>query len=370
MAISEKPKVLFVLHLPPPVHGAATVGKTIFESDYIKSHYQCRFINLATAASLEDIGHFRFHKLSDFLHLKRKIKEAVIEFQPDLIYLTPSAVGLAFFKDFFIVQMLKRMGKKVLLHFHNKGVKQHQDNFIYDFCYKRFFKNVKVMLLSSYLYPDMERYLKENQYSVCFNGIPVKETKQIERDTSSKEPVNIMFLSNLLIAKGIYVLIDACKILKDRNIPFTCTVIGAETNEISADILNDYIRENGLNNQIKYVGKAYGEEKDAYFDKTDIFAFPTFNEALPLVLIEAMQHGVPIISAPEGGIQDILIDGKNGLMCKTRDSASLASALQRLIENPELRKEMGTCGKEIYLQKFTLEHFEQQFVRIINSSLN
>lgn len=369
MTVSDKPKILFVLHLPPPIHGAAMVGKTIYESNLVNDSFNCKYINLATASSLEDIGKFRLKKFSDILRLKKMVRQTVIDFQPDLVYLTPCAGGLAFFKDYLIVQMLKRMGKKLLLHFHNKGVQKYQNNIIFDFCYKRFFKDVNVMLLSSYLYPDMQRYLNEEQYHVCFNGIPEKETKHTEKKIDKEGTPNILFLSNLLVSKGIFVLIDACKQLKNKGVSFTCTIIGSETKEISAEELNNYIHSCGLNSEVNYVGKAYGEEKDAYLADADIFAFPTFNEAFPLVLLEAMQFGLPIISTPEGGIPDILIDSKNGLMCKQKDADSLAEALQCLIENPDLRHKMGACGKEMYLQKFKQTHFENQFVNVINTVL-
>ena len=52
-----KPKILFILHLPPPIHGAAMMGKYIQESELVNSSFDCFCINLATAGSLSDIGH-------------------------------------------------------------------------------------------------------------------------------------------------------------------------------------------------------------------------------------------------------------------------------------------------------------------------
>ena len=58
-----KPKILFILHLPPPIHGAAMMGKYIQESELINSSFDCFCINLATAGSLSDIGHISLKKL-------------------------------------------------------------------------------------------------------------------------------------------------------------------------------------------------------------------------------------------------------------------------------------------------------------------
>ena len=60
---------LFILHLPPPVHGAAMVGKYIHDSELINSEYDCHYINLAIASSLEDIGKVGIKKLWHFIQL-------------------------------------------------------------------------------------------------------------------------------------------------------------------------------------------------------------------------------------------------------------------------------------------------------------
>ena len=65
-------KILFILHMPPPVHGAAMVGKYIHDSELINSQYECRYINLATATSLEDIGKVGMKKMLVFCRLLRK----------------------------------------------------------------------------------------------------------------------------------------------------------------------------------------------------------------------------------------------------------------------------------------------------------
>ena len=71
---SGKSKILFILHLPPPVHGAAMVGKYIHDSELINSELDCSYINLTTASSLEDIGKVGLRKLTAFVRLLVKIR--------------------------------------------------------------------------------------------------------------------------------------------------------------------------------------------------------------------------------------------------------------------------------------------------------
>ena len=70
--VKEKlPRILFIMHMPPPVHGAAMVGKYIHDSRLVNEAFDCRYINLATAANLEDIGKVRLAKFVDFSRLLR-----------------------------------------------------------------------------------------------------------------------------------------------------------------------------------------------------------------------------------------------------------------------------------------------------------
>lgn len=164
-------KILFILHLPPPIHGAAMMGKYIQESELVNSSFDCFCINLATAGSLSDIGHISLKKLLKYFFLLKHISHVVREIRPELVYITPNAGGKAFFKDFIVVQMLKSMGCKVIAHYHNKGVSVYQSKWVYNFFYKRFFSNLKVILLAENLYKDIAKYVKREDVYICPNGI-------------------------------------------------------------------------------------------------------------------------------------------------------------------------------------------------------
>ena len=219
-----KPRILFILHLPPPIHGAAMMGKYIQESELINSSFDCFCINLATAGSLSDIGHVSLEKLLKYLLLLRYISHVVKEIRPELVYITPNAGGKAFFKDFIVVQMLKSMGCKIIAHYHNKGVSAYQSKWIYNFLYKRFFSNLKVILLAENLYKDIAKYVKREDVYICPNGIPSSCKEEMEARRNNVIP-HLLFLSNLLISKGVIVLLDALKILKEKEYTFNTSVI-------------------------------------------------------------------------------------------------------------------------------------------------
>lgn len=363
-----KPRILFIMHMPPPVHGAAMVGKYIHDSRLINERFDCRYINLATAANLEDIGKVRLAKFVDFSRLLRRIRKEYTSFHPDLVYVTPNAGGGVFFKDFIVVQMLKSLGgARVIVHYHNKGVSNYQQKPLFDFCYKRFFRNIKVILLSNALYQDFSEYVRKENVEICPNGIPELFTEEPCFNRNNR-PVKVLYLSNLIISKGVYVLLDALQILKSRGYVIKCTFVGGETKEISAEIFNQAVKERQLNDIVVYAGSKYGQEKQSYWAQSDFFVFPTFyhNESFPIVNLEAMQYKLPVVSTDEGGIKDIVEDGVTGYIVPKQNASALAEKIAVLIDDEDLRRNMGNAGYMRYKKYFTLSIFECKMTDILN----
>ena len=367
-----KPKILFIMHMPPPVHGAAMVGQYIHDSKLIKREFDCHYINLTTAKNLQDIGKVGMRKLFDFFKLLKKIRHEVKVVKPQLVYVTPNACGGAFYKDFVVVQMLKRLGCQVVVHYHNKGVVTRQDRRLDNALYRRFFKDIKVILLSECLYDDVKKYVKRDDVFVCGNGIPsasIESFVSAPFDAASPEDKNphLLFLSNLLISKGVVVLLDSLKVLKEKGCRFVCDFVGGETVEMDAAMFQAEVVKRGLEGMVVYHGRKYGKDKEAFLNGADIFVFPTFyhNECFPLVLLEAMEHGLPCISTTEGGIPGIVDDGKTGYLIPIHDAVALADKIGMFIRDTDLRHKMGSAGREKYEREFTLEVFEKRMVEIL-----
>ncbi len=361
---TEKHSILFVLHLPPPVHGAAMVGKYIHDSKAINGAFRCHYFNLTLARSLDDIGKGGARKLVGFVRQLLGIRRAVRQVRPALCYVTPNAKAPAFYKDFVVVQMLKGMGCRVVVHFHNKGVATRQGMAFDDFLYRRFFKGLKVILLADVLYDDIRRYVARKDVYVCPNGIP---TVDICRHAGpSSRPVRILFLSNMIAAKGVWVLLEACRLLKERGMAFVCDFVG-KWGDVGEQAFNDAVAEKGLGGLVLAHGAKYGADKAAFFGQADVFVFPTYyaNECFPIVLLEAMQYGLPCISTAEGGIRGIIDDGVTGYVVGRQDAEALADRMAYLIVHPEVRRAMGEKGREKFAEQFTLQTFEGRMKDIL-----
>lgn len=359
-------KILFILHLPPPVHGSSMVGKYIKESNTINNTFNCRYINLSTSISVDEIGKKPILKAIRYILILLKIIIELVRFKPKLCYMTITAKGAAFYKDSIAVFLIKLFGVKIVYHMHNKGVAINKDKAFDDYLYKRVFNNSQVILLSQYLYNDIEKYVNIEDVFLCPNGIPEVDYQLENNVENTESKVRILFLSNLIESKGIYILLEACKLLDDRELNFYCDFVGGEA-DINKTIFEKKVKELNLDNKVKYLGKQYADDKISTFKNSDIFAFPTFyhNETFGLVNLEAMQYNLPIVSTFEGGIPDVVEDGVNGFLVKQRDIVDLANKLEVLIQDKDLRMEMGIAGRKKYEREFTLDIFEKRLKDIL-----
>lgn len=364
--MQNKNRILFILHIPPPVHGSAIVGEQIKNSAVINNNLISRYINLGTSNTIDEIGKKGIDKYFRYFSILIQVVKQLIIFRPNLCYLAITAKGPAFYKDAIVALLVKLFGVKIVYHFHNKGVSKKQHKAPDNFLYRKVFKNTNAILLSKHLYADVEKYFNPEHVYYCPNGIPDVAYKQTRIDKTHRDTVEILFLSNLIESKGLFVLLEACKILHEKQLPFHCTFVGGVGDATPAQFQMK-VRELDLQNKIVYAGKKYGKEKEEVFVNADIFVHPTFEDCFPIVLLEAMQYSLPAISTFEGGIADIIADSKTGFLVPPKDAIILANKLKILIKNPELRIRMGQAARSRYENEFTLNVFEERLKEILNN---
>lgn len=178
--------------------------------------------------------------------------------------------------------------------------------------------------------------------------------------------MHFLTISNLNSSKGTWILLEACHLLQERGVhDFRVHFVGAGTAEISEEDFRGAIETQGLSDVAQYHGRLYGEEKERLLQQADVFVHPTLNDCFPLVLLEAMQHALPIIATPVGAIPDMVEDGVTGLIIPEQDAEALAEAMQSFIEHPERIRSMGEAARERFLHSYTADHFEQRLLRIL-----
>lgn len=364
----DRPRLLFITPLPPPVHGSAMVSQYIRDSRLVQDAFRLDFVNLSTSRMVSEIGKNGPLKWFRFANTYLKVFYKLVFNRYELCYLAITCHGIGFLKDAPFVLLCKWLGKTVVVHQHNKGMERYVDRKIYKWLLKRVYGGTNVILLSWRLYPDVGKIVSKQQVWICPNGIPETTSKK-KSERHQKLPC-LLFLSNLVESKGVYVILDACQRLREKGYEFCCHFVGSESKEISRAVFESEIARRGLERMVLYHGPKYGQEKESFFQEADIFIQPTFEDCFPLTIIEAMQHGLPVVATSEGAIPDMVVHGETGYVCEPKNVGQLTECLEKLLNDSELREQMGRNGCCRYKEKFTLDVFERNFQGILSDMLN
>lgn len=360
----KRPSVIALVQLPPPMHGAAAMNLRVVESKLLNENFDIETIPIQLSTSQVNIGSLSPGKLLRVAALSIRFALALWRRRPDIVYFTLPPTGGGFYACLPLVTLAKASGTRIVYHFHGKGIEAHaQRSGIYRRLMKWALKGSRVILLSPRLYDEVAPFAPREAVHFIPNGIPITAAPHREDSTDGRPP-QILYLSNLALTKGPLVLLEALATLAARGANFRAVIAGAETSDLSAAELTEEIRARDLERHVHYAGPVYGADKERLLAQSDIFAFPTFNDAFPLALLEAMSAGLAIVTTPEGAIPDFIRDGENGILVPRQDSAALADALQRLLERPPSRATMGLINRDAVLRDFTFERFEERMCEV------
>ncbi len=179
--------------------------------------------------------------------------------------------------------------------------------------------------------------------------------------------LQMIFPARLIADKGVFVLFDAIDSLKNLGVTVNITIMGS--GELEKDCKTFALKELGNINVTYRDPVGYGSD---FFDillSHDVVLVPNLKEEQPRIVFDAFSQGLGVIGSDTSGISDITIDGENAIICKRGDSQSLAKAMFRVIENPDLILHMGLSGLNYAEGKTHLQmHLDRQrfFARVLD----
>ncbi|CAB1063931.1 hypothetical protein D1BOALGB6SA_8716 [Olavius sp. associated proteobacterium Delta 1] len=208
------------------------------------------------------------------------------------------------------------------------------------------------------------------EIQVIYNGCNVHEFKNNRNSRYilrkklgiSKQAQALIFVGGLLKEKGVHELLEAFLAYLSSihpNLHLIYVGDGPEYQNISNTILSKK-----LSHRIHLVGGKPNSEINQWLSTADIFVFPSYFEGLPNAILEAMACGLPVVATDVGGIPEIVENGKSGILIGTRSANSIATAIQFLLENTEMRERMGQEGRNIIKNRFTWDRGAKELKKI------
>lgn len=214
-------------------------------------------------------------------------------------------------------------------------------------------KRIKKSLLSRFSinFVQSEQMFKEAMKINPKSNVEILPDKGVDTEffkpkyeiIDQSETVRILYLGRLHGVKGLEYLLKAFSSVNDKHPRSRLTIVGEGKEK---EKLMKIARSLGLEEYVEFTGEVEYEETVEYYQNSDIFVLPSLSEGLPNVLMEAMSCGLPSVVTRVGGNKELIKDGKGGFLVPPKSSSDLSKAINKLIENPELRKTMGKFNRQ------------------------
>ncbi len=161
----------------------------------------------------------------------------------------------------------------------------------------------------------------------------------------------LLFVGRHERRKGIHVLLEVLPDLMARHPAWTCELVGHHSvvDTGGATFAQQFLERHAGAEwlpRVEFAGPVADTELAARYARADVFVAPSLFESFGLIYLEAMQHGVPVVGAAVGGVPDVVHDGVDGLLVPPGDAPALAAALERLMDDEDLRRRLGQAAAE------------------------
>ena len=189
----------------------------------------------------------------------------------------------------------------------------------------------------------------EHSHLIMGTGVDVEKFRPVNKNNDI--PV-VLFSSRMLATKGVLEYMEAVRILKQKGFEARFALAGTTDLGNPASVTDRQIASWNQSGLVEWWG--WREDMPNTLAQTDIFCLPSYREGVPNALIEACACGLPIVTTDVPGCRDVVTHGLNGLLVPVRNASALADALGTLLADPNLCHSMGTAGREIAMNKFSL----------------
>ena len=263
------------------------------------------------------------------------------------------AANASFYRCKIFIKIAKKAGKKVILHEHaadfvdfynNSNNKQDiVDTINACDCLIVLSKSWKDFFVSIGVLSDKIQVLN----NIVSPPIRVEAVK-------TDDKLHLMYMGEISNRKGVF---DLLRAISDNKIYFQDRLllrIGG--NEVDGNI-KKFIDDHQLNSFVTYEGWICGQKKVDCLNWEDVYILPSYNEGLPIAILEAMSYNKPVISTPVGGIPEIITNKVNGILVQPGSTEEIADAIKYYIENQQMLKKHGDNGFEIVQDYFPQKVF-------------
>lgn len=362
---NNKKRICMIVQQPDVQGGIAAVTSGYYGST-LEQDYNIRYVESYCDGS-------KFKKLIKALKGYAEFSKVLREFKPELIHMHTS-FGASFYRMQPFLFMAQKRGIPVVDHLHGADFKSFyteasdKKKATIKKIYGRF---DKIIVLSKEWKTTMSEVVSVDKLTVIENySKPLKE-KEVETLVDKRfADKKVLFLGELGRRKGGYDFADIVKEAqsKDPDIKFVFCGSGSEADESA--IKEAVYKASGSNREkISFPGWVRGTDKDKVLREAALFMLPSYQEGLPMSILDAMAYGLPVVSTEVGGIPQLVDDGASGRLLAAGDAKAIGPAISDLLKDRSKYEAASKASLAIATQRFGFDDHVEKLERVYEEIL-
>lgn len=368
---NPKPLLVIVGQTPPPWHGQAVATQMLFEAQW-NSSYDVRTVRMAFSSEMEEVGRVSVSKAIHIFDLWRSIREATVGYEPGILIYPPASPNwVPLLRDLIFLPWVRRRFQTIVYVYHAGGFGE--------WCSKSLLR--MWIARCAYGRADLSLEVAKEETpphqvlsarSWAWTPYGVKVPPLASRKKHEERPTVVLFVGSLQEGKGVLEVIKTASILRTmgKEGEFLFRIVGrwfssefeAEARQLRSDLQ--------LGGMVEFPGQLTGDTKWKAYADADIFFFPTHyaSEAFPLVLIEALGSGLPVVTTRWRGIPDLFEGCAVASLCGIHAPDEYVESLlafQRLAKDGV---DFVHDARTFYEERYLPDHFLSQVESLVNDA--
>jgi len=355
MANENKPLLVIVGPLPPPVHGVAISTRLALENQQLREHFVVEHLDTTDPRAISNLEKWDLPNI--FFGLR-----AAVQLLPKLtrrnavLYLPLSESAGGFLRDSIFIHLAALRGCRVAVHIRNSLFRDFY--FSSGPLYRAWIRATLRRISGLAVLGESLRLLFDSLVPADIVAVVPNGTPDIDYGSVEPNPNRILYLSNLFRKKGIDRAVEAAIIVCERSDAAHFIFAGEwESDEVEREIRARLAANDG---RIEFLPPVIGPEKDRLLASAWILLFPVaWGEGHPRILLEALAAGVPAVTTDRATIAETITDGETGFVLPDPEPTALAQRILLLLRDHGLRERMSRSARQRYSERFTQERADQ-----------
>jgi glycosyltransferase involved in cell wall biosynthesis len=362
-----RPSVLIIGPTPPPYHGVAVATHNLLRARDVG---QLVLLHL-DISDRRGISHVDKPDLVDVLQFLRqwlRLAWTLSLRRPQVVYLSISQSTIGFARDALFMTLARLFRRRIVVHLHGGNLVtwyRQRGAAIRSLVRHVLSWSTRFIVLAERFREPLSSILPADRIVVVENGIPWSDMVRAGPAAAAGARRRVLALSTLSREKGTLLLLEAIARLVPRWRDTEFVIAGPWLRDTDRAEAAELVRQHGLEAYVQFPGQVDGAAKQMLFAAADLFVFPGIQqEGQPLVVLEAMAAGLPVVFADRGCLRETVVCGEAGIEFQVNDPQHLAAQIEWLLERPAEILRLGTAGRRRFEERYCEQRFVANMTRV------